>query len=367
MKLHRYAVVELRPAPAALQRRLLLETPRGVLVRINSFEGSADVTGATTQASGLTVTWGRKAETDPARVMIEAMMPVEFTVTGHSIAVQRESVTLAETALSQAANLLAVMCQAEFDVFSPRPYLFLESQTPEEAGTLAESIRIRLPALKGGAPRLAPGGHQDTDFHRMLSDRPAGVALLGAALAAGHGVSKLHELMRVFENAFAVAGRRLVDPLAEFLRSHPWSLGYTRGEVRLWVTHLRDPATHADLLKAKRVLLDPDVEGSLPRIEQAAYDVLFNKGRWHNVDPARINRWAFSGMVLSDGSVVGADDAVLRVFNDWDHSQAFRLNSRYRIRTDSLPIGWKGADWFFSEKQWTILRQEEAPSARIHR
>jgi hypothetical protein len=42
---------------------------------------------------------------------------------------------------------------------------------------------------------------------------------------------------------------------------------------------LRDPATYADLSRASRVLLDPDVEGDLPRIEQAAYDVLFNKRR----------------------------------------------------------------------------------------
>lgn len=263
----------------------------------------------------------------------------------------RETIAAAEAELAHGANLLSVMCQTRYDVYSPRPYLFLEAQTADEVDQLGQCIKIELPSFRPGPPRLAPGGHQPLDFQALLADRPAGITLLGAALAAGHGVAKLHELMRLFENAFAVAGHRLIDPLAEFLRTHPHRAGYTRGEVNSWVRELRDPATHADLSRSKRILLDPDVEARLPRLEQAAYDVLFNKSRWHNVDTGRTTRWDFGGTLRQDGQVAISDAGVLQVTNDWDHFQAFRLNARYRIQSDTLPPGWKAADWYFSTNQ----------------
>ena len=349
MKLHRFAVAELVPPPAGLRRRAL-RVNGDITVSINSFEGCADYTDVD-HTPGLTVSWARPSESTPARVMLEASAAVDVEVDGPRIRVPREITAAAETELAQGANLLSVVCQSRYDVYSPRPYLFLEAQSAKEADQLEQCIKIELPAFSPGPPRLAPGGHQHLDFQTLLTDRPAGITLLGAALAAGHGVAKLHELMRLFENAFAVAGHRLVDPLAEFLRTHPHRAGYTRGEVNTWVRELRDPATHADLSKSKRILLDPDVEDQLPRLEQAAYDVLFNKSQWHNVATDRTTRWDFGGTLRRDGQVAISEAGVLQATDDWDHFHAFRLNARYRIRDDTLPSGWKGADWYFSANQ----------------
>lgn len=349
MKLHRFAVVELLPPPSGL-RRGLLRVNGDISVAVDSLEGCADYTGVE-HAPGLTVSWARASEATPTRVMLKASTSVHVDIDGPTARVPREVVAATEAELAQGANLLAVVCQARFDVYSPRPYLFLEAQTPEEEVQLERCIKIELPAFRPGAPRLAPGGHQQADFQALLADRSTGITLLGAALAAGHGVAKLHELMRLFENAFAVAGHRLVDPLAEFLYTHPYQAGYTRGEVKSWIRELRDPATHADLAKSTRILLDPDVEASLPRLEQAAYDVLFNKSRWHNVHTGRTMRWDFGGAVRRDGGVVISQAGQLQVTDDWDHFQAFRLNTRYRIQSDDLLPGWKGADWYFSTSQ----------------
>ena len=91
-----------------------------------------------------------------------------------------------------------------------------------------------------------------------IPDRRDGVLLLGAAITATHGVGKLHELFRLFENAFASAGSELVNPLYLSLSTHPWDLGYSRPEVDGWVNDLRHPATHADLRKQATFASDPE-------------------------------------------------------------------------------------------------------------
>jgi hypothetical protein len=352
MKLHRLVAVELRPAPRAL-RRWRIATSTGLEVSIVSFRGSEDVTAEPERppSPGPMITWGRPAENEPARVMLSATQAISLGDLGGAQArVPIGATSDAETALSEAANLLAIACQAQHDVFSPRPYIYIEPESEHEREALANTGRIVLPPLRSGGSMQAPGGDRSVLFSGLLSDRPQGVALMGAALGAGHGVAKLHELMRVFESAFAAAGNRLVDPLTEFLRSYPtWQPGYTRGEVRRWIKELRDPATHADMRISKRVLFDPDVEAELDRIEQAAYDVLFNKCQWNRSNSDREQRWSFSAMTRQDGSAIISDGAVLRTYDEWDHHHAFRLNENYRIDLNSLPESWQPVDWYFRD------------------
>lgn len=349
MKLHHVAMVELRPAPTTL-RRWSMDAGCGVTVEVNNFEGPEDVTDKPDVDQSITISWGRVAEMTPARVCVSARLEVvvEPVNPGEDVELKADDVRATARGLSAAASQLAVTCQAKADVFSPRPYLYLEPQNDVEARTLLAAGRIALPSLGSGGARLAPGGHRGVDFSKLLTDRPQGVALLAAALSAEHGVAKLHELARVFENAFAVAGNRLVEPLTKFLESHQWELGYTRGEVRHWIKDLRDSATHADLKWSSAVLLDPDVERFLPRIEQAAYDVLFNKDHWHRSDSARLDRWAFRSMVRRDGSAIGSDGAVLQVYDAWDHFRMFKLNENYTMKS-MIEHGWVAADWYSEE------------------
>lgn len=353
MKLHRLAAVELRPAPPSL-RRWQIATSIGMQVTVVNFTGSDDVTNqpAMRDMPGLTVEWGRAAERPPARVILAATQDLRLdALQGAGMSVPRGFTSTAERALSEASNLLAISCQAQHDVFSPRPYIFLEPETEEERLVMQETSRVTLPPLRPGGPAQGPGGQQGALYSGLLADRPHGIALLGAALAAGHGVAKLHELVRVFESAFAVSGNRLVDPLTDFLRSYPtWRVGYTRGEVRRWVKDLRDPATHADLRISKTVLLDPDVESDIQRIEQAAYDVLLNKKAWNAVDATRLQRWSFAAMSQQDGTILATPEARLRTHDDWDHQHAFRLNENYRIDLPSLPDSWHPIDWYFADR-----------------
>lgn len=305
MKLHRMAFVEMRPPPPAL-RRFVFSTNTGAAVSIIDFEGCEDATDQPHEPPGTTLSWGRKTEA-PVRVLLDAVIDITVRPVGKEevVEVPDEARRSTESALSEIAGHIAILCQCQFNVFSPRPYLCLEPESDSERQWLFDAGPIGLPALDGGFALVGPGGARRQDFRNLLTDRSKGTALLAAALAAGHGVPKLHELMRVFENGFARAGGKLVRPLAEFLGSYPdWDLGYSLGEVSHWVIDLRDPATHADLRRARRVIMDPDVEPYLVRIEQAAYDVLFNKEEWHSPSPRRLQRWSFGSMNRSTGAIV---------------------------------------------------------------
>jgi hypothetical protein len=93
--------------------------------------------------------------------------------------------------------------------------------------------------------------------------------------------------MRFYERAFTKSANRLVEPLAKFLEGS--GLHYTSDEVRKWVVEIRHPATHAD--RRADFLLAADIRPVLPRMEQAAYDVLFNKAEWGNATTQRRNVW----------------------------------------------------------------------------
>jgi hypothetical protein len=123
------------------------------------------------------------------------------------------------------------------------------------------------------------------DVASELSDRFDGVALLAEAYAQAHALGRFRDLVRLFERAFALPAKLVWNPLLIFLDDR---YGYTSSEIGEW-SRARDPATHAD--SRREFALEPDVWRLLPRIEQAARDVLVNKAGWRDPSPARRDAW----------------------------------------------------------------------------
>jgi hypothetical protein len=123
----------------------------------------------------------------------------------------------------------------------------------------------------------------------LASDRQDGVALLAEALAHDHPTGMFHELLRVFERAFLRSSSQLIAPLAKFLAAA--DMGYSVDEVKRWVTELRHPATHADEKVQTTFVLESDIRPVIPRMLQAAYDVLCNKARWRSPSTERREIW----------------------------------------------------------------------------
>ena len=123
-----------------------------------------------------------------------------------------------------------------------------------------------------------------------MRDRAHGFALLAEALSHAHPTGKFHEFVRFVELALGLSSSALAEPLGIFLEAAR-NQGFSRGESLQWVVHLRHPATHADLLRQQTFLLGADVWPVIPRVEQAAYDVLFNKADWHAPTATRTQPW----------------------------------------------------------------------------
>jgi hypothetical protein len=181
----------------------------------------------------------------------------------------------AELALETAANLISIIEHCQRSISSPTPCVALVPESAMDREWLGQrlGIELRKVATAGARVSLDLGVVQT-----LVADRLDGVFLLAEALAHEHATGRFHDLNRFFERAFARSGTHLVRGLFKFLRDA--NQGFTKVEVKEWVFDIRHPATHAD--REGHFLLESDVRPVVGRMEQAAYDVLFNKEVWRD-------------------------------------------------------------------------------------
>lgn len=117
----------------------------------------------------------------------------------------------------------------------------------------------------------------------LLKSRPEAARLLAAVVCADKPTATLLACVRLFEAAFKKGGVDLKEPLAKFL--HGAKLGYTETESDRWIDS-RHRVVHAD--RIGRALYDGDVYSQIPRIKQAAMDVVFNKRDWRSKNTERV-------------------------------------------------------------------------------
>jgi hypothetical protein len=231
--------------------------------------------------------WTVKGRT---RMLVAAEVALDALpeVTGDDeVVVPEEKRREAETALESAANLIAVSTGGHRSISSPMPHVAFRAESETEQAWLTSKAGFaesgERQAVTGSAFRI----DLDEDAINALRDRLDGVALLAEALAHKHATGQFHELVRLFERAFARASNRLLDPLANFLaKADP---DYARDEVENWVVGLRHPATHADV--AAEFATEADIRPVVSRMTMAAYEVLFNKNTWRSPASGRREVW----------------------------------------------------------------------------
>jgi len=182
-----------------------------------------------------------------------------------------------EILLETYANLAAVANRCKRSLSSPYPYIAIEPIDDEAKKWIEEAKNIEVSTRAAIPVRMA----HDFDFAKSipyLQDRLDGVALIAESLCHDHSTGRLHELMRLFERAFATAATKVCrDLLPQFLSTV--DQGFTKEEIDLWL-ELRDTSSHAD--RRPSFATEVDTRPAANRMEQAAYDILFNKIVWHN-------------------------------------------------------------------------------------
>ncbi len=205
-----------------------------------------------------------------------------------------------EAAIELMANALSISQRSRRSVSSADPPVALVPESDAERAWLSSPVSFAFPDDRRQSISFMIPPCDALALLPELKDRPDGLALLAEALSHEHASGRFKELIRFFERAFRAATASLVKALSEFLKPAPY--GYDKAEIRSWIIGVRHPLVHAD--RRPDFLMEADVRHLLPRVEQAAYDVLMNKVTWRAPDSARRQLWIPDAINTPTGSVV---------------------------------------------------------------
>jgi len=193
-----------------------------------------------------------------------------------------------EEAIEYFAALLSVTNGIKTKIYSPIPYAALLADNPDEYEKLKLGNGFYFDECPFQRFRLNPYKIDINLSSNLIVDRKDGLLIMAESLNNSNLTGKFSECYRLFENAFKKSSIPLVNSLSDFLSTNKYN--YTKDEILNW-NELRDKARHADLARSKEYALETDIERIFHRVEQAAYDVLFNKKNWHSKDSDRRSYW----------------------------------------------------------------------------
>ena len=227
-----------------------------------------------------------------------------------------------EFAIETIANIISVFGRCKRFISSATPCVALVTENMEELKQLNNSKGILGSRM---SITSASGVNElDSDLLSQLQDRFPAVALLAEAHSHSLAAGKFHEYVRLFEYAFAMQFSQLQKKLLQFLNP---VYGYSSDEIKSW-TQIRDPLTHADGKKSNEIYLDSDARKVVQRMEQAAYDVLFNKKVWHDKSRERREIWTPIAATTNDAHdlVVKQGSEPSIIFQVLDEFGVFPMN-----------------------------------------
>lgn len=242
-----------------------------------------------------------------------------------------------ESAIEYMADILSVTHQSSRSVSSILPYIAIDPLDEEAREWVTSGTAIHVQSE--GTPDRTQYDCGLDDVVPLLTDRLDGAALLAEALCQEHSTGRLHEFMRVFERAFAQSAGTVCrsGSLLGFLQS--MNCGYDATEIHRWL-ELRDLATHAD--RKPDYAVEADTRKVVNRMEQAAYDVLFNKSEWRSPTSTRRNglKPIYGSLKANGMNMFKTQAASIKAsFALFDGFSSYPLNIRFDLRK-VVPPNW---------------------------
>lgn len=232
------------------------------------------------------ITWGNSEEGSrlvSASVPLTEMPPTDDGRVSLPEAARRR----AERALELTSGLLTISRGSACGLSSPSLVVALRAESDDDRVWLGKQCELVGFTRAIAEPDFAPG--VDMELAARLGDRADGVALLSEAVSNRRMLGRFGEAIRVFERGFARSSDKLVVVLAEFLEQRP-ALGYTKTEVKNWISRIRGRVVHADSL-GREPALEADVRPFVGRMVLAAYEVVLNKTEWGSPSTTRRELW----------------------------------------------------------------------------
>lgn len=238
-----------------------------------------------------------------------------------------------ETAIESIVNMISVAERTPRKFGSPTPSVAFIPEGQQDKEYLDRVSGINL------FPRMIPTLRERVDvfkYQTHLADRIDGVFLLAEAISQNHSTGQFHEFVRFFERAFKRSCSELVKPMSLFLSGTRF--GYTEAEIKKWLIQIRHPATHSD--RRRDIVLESDTRLVTYRMEQAAYDILFNKTIWRSSSSERRNLWDTATGTVGEGSSLfatrGKPASIGATF--LDEFCSYQRNLDFIL--SPLPVGW---------------------------
>jgi hypothetical protein len=299
-------------------------------------------------------TWGRGSDEGRVFIWISASTPLvalpELDSDGR-IKIPEDPRTSAEEAIEAFVNMIAVSERCDRQLSSPFPPVTFVPETETDRRFLSEAGPIKL--SNKGIPQFASKLLlSPRALAAAIIDRLDGVSLLAEAQAHRHPTGQMHELVRFFERAFFMRFGRLGGSLGRFLEQG--TQDFTRREVEGWRAK-RGPVFHADSRDSFE--LEAGTRALVPRMEQAAFDVLLNKATWRDPSAARRDVWQ------PDFGPLGADDAFFVTIGRAATISIRALDGfgAYPQLLKNMGIKWPSSHWAVFDEDSQLLSQ--APMA----
>lgn len=204
----------------------------------------------------------------------------------------------AEHMIETTADQISILANRSRNLRSINPAVVFFADDETELAWLKER-----PGISGADQLHATHGYTvdlEPEMLRHLVDRQDGATLLADAITHRRHSDQFRALIRVFERAFACSSSELVLYLSQYMEARP-GLGYSKTEIKRWITRLRGPAVHAD---RHDLPVEADFRHVVPRMKFAAYDVLLNKAAWRDQSTNRREMWSPTTAPRTDGGLM---------------------------------------------------------------
>jgi hypothetical protein len=272
---------------------------------------------------------------------------LEYERIDNKIKISNEIINSICKDLEDTINIISLSKISGKKISSSQPSIFLQPETDSELSDLNNASKLALTNPVNIA-QISVG--QELDFEMCqneLEDRLDGVKIFSEALSSKSPSGKFREFIRLFERAFKRENRGLIKPLTSFLETAE-KLEYNEDEIKDWIG-VRHRLNHSN--SKEGFLIDREIIHQIPRIEQAAYDILFNKNDWGNKSLLRRDLFKFQRRVNKNNQVVLKPESTENIsLIMYDETRTFPVSYMARFDPSKIPSEW----WYEGDGKYTF-------------
>lgn len=289
-----------------------------------------------------------KTEKEEHLIFTAELKEIDFSIESDTIKINKKSINNVNKNLEDVINLISLSQNTGKNISSPRPSIFLESENLNDTVILRKIKKMSFDKLINLARQNIEHTF-DLDFClKNFNDRLDGVKIYSEANSAKTSSGKFREYIRLFEKGFKSSNSGLIKPLAEFLLSYE-KLNYDKSEIENWI-NMRNKSVHANCKEG--FLIEREIISLIPRLEQAAIDILFNKSNWGDRSINRKNLFEFKrGIKDSNNNIFLpplSNENLQYIF--FDESKTFPVNLKANFDQKMIPINW----WYQKDKNYVF-------------